>query len=269
MIVSLAQDQARGSSVRRNITELLMSGSNGLHLNAYLIASISNYGRLTNFLFLLDIRRSYLKLYLRLHRSLQSTPALDHHSTTPALNRVESLLKQKRASPDAKPDRKRFGHSPYVEEDYDLLVGEVKLNDTVFCRMWNLSYAEQDELAVCCLHLMRSTKHGLPAAEEIKGYKGQGIWCKRGKVPKLWMLPSTNNIVPRKLWVLHVAEPLKAKFACLEYSGTEHEIEQVLSTAEEWDDNPDEAPPMPWCMPYQALSDRYLYHFIKHQQERI
>ncbi|OQO01090.1 hypothetical protein B0A48_13333 [Cryoendolithus antarcticus] len=112
---------------------------------------------------------------------------------------------------------------------------------------------------------MRSTKHGKVADADIKGYKGQGIWCKRGQVPKLWMLPSTDNIVYRKLWILHDAEPLKAKFACLRYSAMEHKIEQFASAAEEWDDSPDKAPPMQWCKPYQARSDRYLYHFIKHQ----
>nr|OQO21336.1 hypothetical protein B0A51_12398 [Rachicladosporium sp. CCFEE 5018] len=162
---------------------------------------------------------------------------------------MESPLKRKRASPNSKPDRKRFGYSPYVEEDYDLLVGEVKLNDTVFYRMWNLSYAEQDQLAVRCLHLMRSTKHVRIADADIKGYKGQGIWCKRGQVPKLWMLLSTNNIAYRKLWVLHVAEPLRENFACLRYSATEPEIEPVVSIAREWDDKPDEAPQMPWCKP--------------------
>ncbi|KAK6432752.1 hypothetical protein LTR95_011074 [Oleoguttula sp. CCFEE 5521] len=88
---------------------------------------------------------------------------------------MESPLKRKKPSPNANPDRKRFGHPPYVEKDYDLLVGEVRLNDTVFCRMWNLSFAEQDELAVRCLHLVRSTKHGREADADINGHEGQGI----------------------------------------------------------------------------------------------
>nr|OQO21179.1 hypothetical protein B0A51_12046 [Rachicladosporium sp. CCFEE 5018] len=182
---------------------------------------------------------------------------------------MEPPLKKKKLNPNANPDRKRFGLPPYVEEDYDLLVDKMRLNNTTFCRMWNLSFIEQDELVVRCPQLMRSTAHGREAAEDIKGYKGRGIWCKKGKVPKLWMLPSTNPIVYKKLWPLYIVEPMKAKFACLRYSATGHEIEQIKSTAEEWDDNLDEAPELPWCKPYQAVSDWYLLHFIKHQQERI
>ncbi|KAK6435147.1 hypothetical protein LTR95_008672 [Oleoguttula sp. CCFEE 5521] len=151
------------------------------------------------------------------------------------------------------PDRKRGGHPLYLEADYDELCGKT----------------EVDQIASRCIDLLRITKHGQKAVEDIDGDGDQGVWYNNNHVPKLWKLASKIPAVKNKHLQLLVVEKLKAEYPLLRFTATGCEMVSAPDTDPRQHEDPSAAPMPDWCKPWQVISDRTLHFLVHSQKERI